>query len=223
MAPARRARLPAAHRPAVPLAERRLCIFDAFLGSARLAQTQGHQARAQGCACKRHQGRLAYRPRPHRSGWDAFFDFYMEPARANGGVPIYALVLTPWSAEHGRPHLLVMAKRAADGSPAPSTSSAPTRSSAGTGARSSTTRSCISRSATIRPSNSRSSTSSIASKRARKASTSRARLPTKHHMSAHYIVDPSLRRAVADFLKHEREFVAEEIEEFKEMAPFRKA
>jgi len=40
-------------------------------------------------------------------------------------------------------------------------------------------------------------------------------LPTTTY-SAHYIVDPALRRAVADFLKHERTFVAEEIEEFAE-------
>ena len=40
--------------------------------------------------------------------------------------------------------------------------------------------------------------------------------------SAHYIVDQGLRRAVADFLKHERAHVAAEIEEFAETAPFRK-
>jgi len=40
--------------------------------------------------------------------------------------------------------------------------------------------------------------------------------------SAHYIVDPALRRAIADFLKHERAFVADEIEEFAQAAPFRK-
>ena len=40
--------------------------------------------------------------------------------------------------------------------------------------------------------------------------------------SAHYIVDPALRRAVDDFLKHERRHVEAEIEEFAEFAPFRK-
>jgi uncharacterized protein len=49
----------------------------------------------------------------------------------------------------------------------------------------------------------------------------RGYLPTTTY-SAHYIVDPALRRAVADFLRHERAFVAEEIEEFAEAAPFRK-
>src|SRR5712691_10082551 len=41
--------------------------------------------------------------------------------------------------------------------------------------------------------------------------------------SAHYIVDPALRRAVADFLRHERAHVAAEVEELAETAPFRKA
>src|SRR5437588_936646 len=41
--------------------------------------------------------------------------------------------------------------------------------------------------------------------------------------SAHYILDPALRRAVADFLVHERAHVEAEIEEFAEAAPFRKA
>jgi uncharacterized protein len=49
----------------------------------------------------------------------------------------------------------------------------------------------------------------------------RGYLPTTTY-SAHYIVDAGLRRAVADFLTHERAFVAEEIEEFAEAAPFRK-
>jgi predicted N-acyltransferase len=49
----------------------------------------------------------------------------------------------------------------------------------------------------------------------------RGYLPTTTY-SAHYIVDPALKRAVADFLKSERDYVAEEIEEFAEAAPFRK-
>jgi predicted N-acyltransferase len=40
--------------------------------------------------------------------------------------------------------------------------------------------------------------------------------------SAHYIVDPGLRRAVADYLKHERVHIAVEVEELAEWAPFRK-
>jgi predicted N-acyltransferase len=40
--------------------------------------------------------------------------------------------------------------------------------------------------------------------------------------SAHYIVDPALRRAVAEFLKHERHHIAAEVEELAEAAPFRR-
>jgi predicted N-acyltransferase len=40
--------------------------------------------------------------------------------------------------------------------------------------------------------------------------------------SAHYILDPALRRAIDDFLKHERRHIEAEIEEFAEFAPFRK-
>ena len=41
--------------------------------------------------------------------------------------------------------------------------------------------------------------------------------------SAHYIVDPGLRRAIADFLKRERAYVAAAGEELVEAGPFRKA
>jgi predicted N-acyltransferase len=41
--------------------------------------------------------------------------------------------------------------------------------------------------------------------------------------SAHYLADPHLRRAVADYLKAERRAVAEEIAALDEMTPFRKA
>jgi uncharacterized protein len=40
--------------------------------------------------------------------------------------------------------------------------------------------------------------------------------------SAHYIADPGLRRAIADYLTHEREYVRAEAEELAAMAPFRK-
>jgi predicted N-acyltransferase len=40
--------------------------------------------------------------------------------------------------------------------------------------------------------------------------------------SAHYIVDPGLRRAIADYLKHERVHIAAEVEDLAEAAPFRK-
>jgi predicted N-acyltransferase len=40
--------------------------------------------------------------------------------------------------------------------------------------------------------------------------------------SAHYIADPGFRRAVADYLKHERAHVAEAVRELTEAGPFRK-
>ena len=49
----------------------------------------------------------------------------------------------------------------------------------------------------------------------------RGYMPTTTY-SAHYIADPRLRRAIADFLSHERAHVAAEIEEYAEAAPFRK-
>ena len=50
---------------------------------------------------------------------------------------------------------------------------------------------------------------------------SRGYLPTTTY-SAHYIVDPALRRAIEDFLKRERAYVAAAGREFVEAAPFRK-
>ena len=41
--------------------------------------------------------------------------------------------------------------------------------------------------------------------------------------SAHYIADPDLRRAIADYLKRERAYVAEVGRELTEAGPFRKA
>jgi uncharacterized protein len=49
----------------------------------------------------------------------------------------------------------------------------------------------------------------------------RGYLPTTTY-SAHYILDPALRRAIEDFLAHERAYVASAGEELAEAAPFRK-
>ncbi len=40
--------------------------------------------------------------------------------------------------------------------------------------------------------------------------------------SAHYIADPALRRAIRDYLKHERNYVQEAVRELTEAGPFRK-
>jgi uncharacterized protein len=50
----------------------------------------------------------------------------------------------------------------------------------------------------------------------------RGYLPVTTH-SAHYIADPALRRAIADYLKRERAYVASAHEELSAMAPFRKS
>jgi uncharacterized protein len=50
----------------------------------------------------------------------------------------------------------------------------------------------------------------------------RGYMPTTTY-SAHYIADPRLRRAIEDFLCHERAHVQAEIEEYAEAAPFRKS
>ena len=42
-------------------------------------------------------------------------------------------------------------------------------------------------------------------------------------LSAHFIADPGLRRAIADYLKRERAYVAEAGRELAEAVPFRKA
>ena len=49
----------------------------------------------------------------------------------------------------------------------------------------------------------------------------RGYLPVTTH-SAHYIADPALRRAIADFLNRERAYVAAAGAELSEMTPFRK-
>ena len=41
--------------------------------------------------------------------------------------------------------------------------------------------------------------------------------------SAHYIADPDLRRAISDYLRHERAYVAEAGRELTDAGPFRKA
>ena len=49
----------------------------------------------------------------------------------------------------------------------------------------------------------------------------RGYLPQTTH-SAHFIADPGLRRAIDDYLRRERAYVAEAGRELAEMGPFRK-
>ena len=114
MGPARRARLPAAQRPAIPLGERRLRDVRRFPRRARGAQAQGDPARARRRAGKRHRGGLADRQATSpKSVWDAFFAFYMETGSRKWGRPyltrkFYSLIGETMADKV----LLVMAKRA---------------------------------------------------------------------------------------------------------------
>ena len=174
MGPRRRARLPAAHRPAIPLAERGLCELRGFPGRAHLAQAEGDPERTARGAGQRHRDRVGHGTRPDRG--------------ALGRV--LRVLHGHWLAQMGlalsQPALL-QSTRAGHGRPAPARSRQARRplrrrraerdrrarrSMAAIGARSRSTRSCISRSATTRPSSSRSRTGFHASRPARKARTS---------------------------------------------------
>ena len=167
-------RLPAPHRPAVPLGEPRLRDLRRVPGGALGAQAQDHPARAARRARPRHHRALAHRQGPDRRGLGRLLRVLHGDRLAQMGPALpHPQVLLADRPEHGRQD------RADDGqarrplsSPAPSTSSAATRCSAATGAPSSTTRSCISSSATTRPSTSPSTASSSASRPAPRASTS---------------------------------------------------
>ena len=97
------------------------------------------------------------------------------------------------------------------------------RCSAATGAQSNITRSCISSSATTRPSSTPSSTSLRASRPAPRASTRfRAATCRRRPIPRTTSSIPALRRAIEDFLKHERAYVAAAGAELADTAPFRK-
>ena len=49
----------------------------------------------------------------------------------------------------------------------------------------------------------------------------RGYMPTET-LSAHFIPDPSLRRAIADYLKRERQYVSHAVDTLTDAAPFRK-
>ena len=167
-------RLPASHRPAVPLGEPRLRDLRRVPGGAVGAQAQDHPARAARRARARHHRAMAHRQGPDRRRLGRLLRVLHGDRLAQMGPALsHPQVLLADRPEHGRQD------RADDGqarrplsSPAPSTSSARTRCSAATGAPSSTTRSCTSSFATTRRSSSPSPTSSSASRPAPRASTS---------------------------------------------------
>ena len=113
MARARRARLPAAHRPAVPLGERRLRHFDDFL--AALSSRKRKTIR------RERARRLAAGISVHwltgsdltEAVWDAFFDFYMDTGSRKWGRPYLTREFYSLVGERMADRiLLVMAKRA---------------------------------------------------------------------------------------------------------------
>ncbi len=95
--------------------------------------------------------------------------------------------------------------------------------SAATGAPSSTTPSCISRSATTRPSTTRSQHKLkwVEAGAQGEHKLARGYLP-KTTYSAHFIANPALRRAIAEYLARERAYVEAAREELAAAAPFRK-
>ena len=133
--------------------------FDDFLARARLAQAQGHEARA-----ARRAGRTSITIEQvtgkdiTEAHWDAFFAFYMDTGSRKWGRPyltrtFFSLIGERMAgqdpADHGQARRPL--HRRGD-----QLHRRPTRSTAATGAASRTIRSCISRSATTRPSTSRS-------------------------------------------------------------------
>ena len=213
MALSRRARIPAAHRPTIPLGQSGLPTLRRFSRRTRRAQTQDHPPRAARCGRKRHRqshwltGARSDRRRPgtlsSRSTW--------RRARANGAVLIspgrfFSLIGESMRdrilAGHGQARGTLDRRRA-------SISSVRTRSMAAIGAPSSIIRSCISNFATIRRSNMRSRTSCRASRPARRAST-RSRAATCRRRLIPRIISP-IRRCAAPspiISKRERAYVA---------------
>ena len=85
MGDARRQRLPAAHRPAVPFHQPGLRGFRRLPGRSRVAQAQDDPARAQGGAGGRHQIELLTGADIREVHWDAFFRFLHGYRRAQMG------------------------------------------------------------------------------------------------------------------------------------------
>jgi hypothetical protein len=215
---------PPPHRPAVPfLQSEGYGTYDDFLATLASRKRKALKQGAARGAVGRHRDRLADRQATHRSVWDDFFAFYMDTGGTQMGPPLpQPRNSSRWSA-NAWPTTCCWSWPGAPAatSPAPSTSSAPTRSTAATGAASRTTPSCISRSATTRPSTSPSSASSIVEAGAQgEHKLARGYMPVTTH-SAHHIVHPGLRGAVADYLERERREVAEIGDYLGERGPFR--
>jgi predicted N-acyltransferase len=152
--------------------------------------------------------------------WDAFFAFYMETGSRKWGRPYLTRKFFSLIGESMSRDVLVWPKRAAAGSPAPSASSARIRCSAATG--------CARHHPFLHfevcyyQLSIRDRAASKSWKAQGEHKLARGYLPQTTY-SAHYIADPDLRRAIADYLKRERAYVAEVGRELTEAGPFRKA
>ncbi len=102
----RRAGLAAAHRPAVPFHQRRLCGVRRLPGGPRVAQAQDHPQGAPRRAPERHHHRARSPDRTSREAhWDAFFAFYMDTGSRKWGRPyLNRRFFSEVGRQHGRPH-----------------------------------------------------------------------------------------------------------------------
>ena len=189
---------------------RAIASFDDFLGALASRKRKAIRKERREALARRHRDRMGDGKRPHRGASRRLLRLLHGHGLAQMGLALSdAELLQPARRDHGRPdgaHSR-QARRAAM-SPARSISSARTRSTAATGAASRTTPSSISRSATTRPSSSPSRTKLARVEAGAQGAHKLARgyLPAETY-SAHYIADPALRRAVADYLKRERRAV----------------
>ena len=175
---------------------------------------------------RRNRDRMGDRRDLTEAHWDAFFDFYMDTGSRKWGSPyLTATFFSPARRAHGGARLCWSSRKRRGATRRRAQLHRPRHALWPLlGRHRATTPSCISRSATTRPSTSRFGASSPASRPARKASTSSpaAICPTTTYR-AHYIAEPGLRRAVADYLKRERRAVAREATLLTEEAPFKRA
>ena len=151
----RRGRVPPAHRPAVPFPQPRLPRLRGLPRRPRLAEAEGDPPRAARRGRARHRHRPPHRPRPDRGGVGRLLRLLHGHRLAEVGpaLPQPHLLLAPRRADErpGAPDARQARRPAGRRRPQPDRQ--PTRSTAATGARSRSTPSSISSSATTRRSN----------------------------------------------------------------------
>ena len=200
--------------------------YGDFLGSLASRKRKALRKERRSGAFRRHQHRLADRQGSDRKRMGRVSSsFIIDTGNRKWGRPYLNRTFFSLIGERmAGDILLVMAQGAmANRSPVRSISSAANGFTAAIGARSRTIPSCISSSATIRPSTSRLRTGLKVVEAGAQGEHKLARgyLPVTTH-SAHYIVHPGLRRAVADYLEQEKRQVAEAGEILTALGPFRR-